>query len=385
MREEKRMKRQIVAVWIFLMAAVFFLGACGGGSGGGTSSSDDGTGTLRLSLVDAPGGSYQAVYVTIKEVQVCAAAQTEGDGDDECEWQTVGTPNETYNLLELVNGVMATLGQEDLPAGTYNQMRLLLSCTDDLSKSPVYPNYLIDMDDVIHELKVPSGCQSGIKLVHPFDIAENMFTELILDFDVARSVVKAGNSGNYLLKPTIKVIGTHDYVIVSGTVTADEGAPIEGASVTVWPSGTAASSPVKSTVTDEIGGYTLYLEPRAYTLVTAGVGYTPDCQILPTLETNQDYQDINFRLTSTGTVTVGISISGIEDGTEVNVSFRQALECFSQGERVETAFFTVTAGVETNVELSAGYYTVIASTGELSWVAEDVDFTSNSQLAITFE
>lgn len=126
------MKRQLVGAWIFLIAAVFFVGACGGGSGGGSSSNDSGTGTLAVNLVDAP-GSNKAVYVTIKEVQVCAAAPSEGDGDDDCEWLTVGTPEKTYNLLELVNGAMEELGQEDLSAGTYNQMRLLLSDVPDTS------------------------------------------------------------------------------------------------------------------------------------------------------------------------------------------------------------------------------------------------------------
>ena len=62
------------------------------------------------------------------------------------------------------------------------------------------PNYVILEDDSVHELKVPSGYQSGVKIVKGFTINENGTTEIILDFDAMSSVVEAGNSGQWLLK-----------------------------------------------------------------------------------------------------------------------------------------------------------------------------------------
>ena len=41
---------------------------------------------------------------------------------------------------------------------------------------------------------------------------------LILDFDASRSVVKAGKSGKWLLKPTIKVTGTVNNATFTGAV-----------------------------------------------------------------------------------------------------------------------------------------------------------------------
>ena len=58
------------AKWIILMIPIVFMWACSGGPEGGPSQDSD-TGTLYLSLIDCPAESYQAVYVTIKEVQVC--------------------------------------------------------------------------------------------------------------------------------------------------------------------------------------------------------------------------------------------------------------------------------------------------------------------------
>jgi hypothetical protein len=47
--------------------------------------------------------------------------------------------------------------------------------------------------------------QSGIKLIHQFDVAADERVDLLLDFDACKSVVKRGN-GTYALKPVIKII-----------------------------------------------------------------------------------------------------------------------------------------------------------------------------------
>ena len=80
---------------------------------------------------------------------------------------------------------------------------------------------VINSSEEKYELKIPSGLQTGIKIIHGFDINENQTTELILDFNASKSIVKAGASGKWLLKPTVKVLNTEDYSIISGTITDD--------------------------------------------------------------------------------------------------------------------------------------------------------------------
>ena len=395
------MKMTKTAPWIFLTILIAFLWGCGGGSGGsaGFSTGSGDTGTLSLSLVDAPGGEYQAVYVTIKEVQVCHATfpcdPEDSDSDCGCQWETVATLNQTFNLLELVNGVMAALGQKDLDAGTYNQMRLLLHDVPDDSLNLLglphpFPQYLIDMDDQEHAMKVPSGYQTGIKLVHPFEIEPNRTTELILDFDVAKSVVKAGNSGKYLLKPTIKVIGTYFREVVSGTVSNSEGDPLAGARVVAWHQDQDGHwSTVMSTFTDDTGGYTLYLDSGAadepmstdYKIVAIADEYEPECRIV-SVEADQTYPDIDFVLEPATVVSVTGTITGVDlsDGEEpdpvVQVNFSRDLAC-DPGEPVEVA--SIPVGPDDNseymfsIQLPAAAYTVTASTPGLETLSQDLD------------
>ena len=81
------MKNNRAAPLIILATLILFLWSCGGGgsSGSTTSSTSSGSpGTLSLTMVDAPGGNYQAVYVTIKEVQVCMRTSVScGEDDDD--------------------------------------------------------------------------------------------------------------------------------------------------------------------------------------------------------------------------------------------------------------------------------------------------------------
>lgn len=392
------MKISRQAIWIMIIAAAFFLGACSSGGGGGSDGTGT-TGTLSLNMVDKTTQEYAAVYVTIKEVQVCMETGDSGDDDAECEWKTVETLNKTYNLLDLVNGVMAGLGQKELEPGIYNQMRLLLLDTPDGSLNingheHPFPQYLIDKDREVHEMKVPSGYQSGIKLVRQFEIVENLTTELILDFDVARSVVRAGNSGRYNLKPTIKVIGTYSRAVVSGLVTADGETPValQGALVSAWQVNEDDTLSVAAdTYSDENGAYTLYLnlggdfelDPKEYTLVATAEGHEPDCLSI-TVAADGTYPGTDFYLVPVPTVTVSGTITGTLDtdplpelAPVVTISFRQPGLCLPDA--VEAAFTTAsddgneaTADIfydssdgsfqySYTIDLPAGVYDVVAS------------------------
>jgi len=183
-----------------LLGSLALLAGCGGGDSDTTATAS--TGTLKLSITDAPACGYDHVFITVKEIRVHQSVDAV-DGDQG--WQTIPVIDapRRIDLLELTNGVLEELGQAVLPAGKYTQMRLLLADNDDipLANSIV----LSDSKDEI-PLKTPSGQQSGIKMNVDITVEPNTVADFVLDFDACKSVVKAGSSGQYLLKPVISVI-----------------------------------------------------------------------------------------------------------------------------------------------------------------------------------
>lgn len=213
--------------------------ACGGSSSGGS-------GTMSVRLVDGPIAGYQEINVNIQSVEIS------GHGG----WITLGTPNKTLNLLSLVGGVSETLAAgTTLPAGRYQQMRLVLGSGNTVKLA----------DGTVHDLTVPSGLQSGIKLTVSFDVAAGTTKDVWIDFDAAHSiqVVQAGASGQYILRPTVRAYDKVATGSISGTLTdAATASGLAGAMVYAEVLD-GAGNPVisRSTVTDANGAYTLDLLP----------------------------------------------------------------------------------------------------------------------------
>jgi hypothetical protein len=361
---------KVPKLWALIASSLFIvmLAACGGGG----ESSSSSTGTLSLGLSDATTAEYNAVYVTIEEVQVHM--------DEGGSWQRVASPNKTYNLLELVNGVREQLGITELETAHYTQMRLIIGKSPDdtinlLSESHPYANYIIDNADTYYELKIPSGYQTGIKIVHGFDITENQTTELILDFDACRSVVQAGNSGKWLLKPTIKIASLEDFSIINGTVTDDSDAGIEGALVSaqIFNGGTTETKDddeliiQAATITDSNGEYKLFVTPGTYNLFVYAEATVPDFRKVSTTtgEVLEGPTAENFTLTDspTGTVSVDVSIMGADDEQYATLSFRQEANCADcdEYEKIEIKAINVVNGSTYDTGLPVGTYSLAAS------------------------
>jgi len=175
------------------LAAASLLSACDWEGG----SSASGQGTLSVSLTDAPACGFDQVNVTVSKVRVHKNADA---SENDAGWSDIVLSQPTrINLLDLTNGVLQTLGQTTLPAGHYTQIRLVLDGSDPLANS-VLPSGGTEV-----ALATPSALQSGIKLNGQFDVAANSMTDIALDFDACKSVVKRGNGG-YDLKPVISMI-----------------------------------------------------------------------------------------------------------------------------------------------------------------------------------
>jgi hypothetical protein len=290
---------------VFLTGILAFtLTSCGGSSGG------ESTGTLSLSLSDAPASDYSAVYVTVAEIQVHRTGEGEG------RWETILTPNTTLNLLTLTNGRTASLGVAELPVGSYTQMRLILGDTPDsttniLGHTHDYPNYFIDSGANIVPLVVPSGYQTGIKIIRNFEVQAGQRVGLILDFDAGRSIVQAGSSGKWLLKPTIKIIDTVNVYALSGIVTDGSDEPIPGAMVTAQTYNASTGVTIfQGTITSSElgheGEYLMYLPYGTYNIVITKDEYNTASE---TILLDEDTPDVDFSLTSATMEYIGLALA----------------------------------------------------------------------------
>jgi len=382
-----------------MLSIVFILGfiSCSGG-GGSSSVGIVETGTASVSLVDSASEDYAAVYVTIRDIQFHLG----GNENSSKSWKSIEESVEypiTVNLLELVNGVRLDLGLVELSAGHHTQMRLIIGDEAEqdtiniLSQAHPHANYVIidkdpgdAIDPEIHELKVPSGDKTGTKIVGGYNIAADQTTELILDFDACRSVVQAGKSGQWLLKPTIKMGETSEYSIIKGQVTdgditEPETRGLEGVLVSAQQFDSEASDAkdeviVKaSTLTDENGFYSLFVEPGDYNIVAFRSDKNPVFEKVTVLSGQvlapENGNAVNFGLTTSsenGWIVGTVTIPGADTSEQyATLSFRQNAKCSAcePDEKVEIKVLNVLNGQAFNPEppdpLPAGDYSLVAS------------------------
>lgn len=249
--------------WATVTAAALAVAACGGGGGGSSDAASGSEGSLRLALTDAPACGYDEVNVTVVRVQVNKSGTADaGDGG----WETIELAQpKRVNLLELTNGVLEELGSTRLPAGAYQQLRLVLASND--STNPM-ANSVVPTGGAEVALDTPSAQQSGLKMNVNIQVAANQTADLVLDFDACKSVVPRGMSGRYNLKPVISVLPR---VAVAGLAVEGylAGAPLAGAAVSLQQAGTVA----RATVADSNGRFVLSPVPAGtYDLVITAEG-----------------------------------------------------------------------------------------------------------------
>jgi hypothetical protein len=140
-----------------------------------------------------------------------AAADQNVDAPSSGGWQTIATPNQSFNLLAYQHGTVATLGQASLASGTYSGFRLII----DPTKSSVTLKSGRTLTATSSPgVTFPSAAHSGIKinLAQPVLVSAGGTTTLLVDFDVNNSFVLRGNSidqNGLLFKPVINATVTN--------------------------------------------------------------------------------------------------------------------------------------------------------------------------------
>jgi hypothetical protein len=177
-----------------------------------------GFGTMNVRMTDAP-GDFQHVNLVVTQVSArlqnadTTSAETDSSGGG---WIVLNNTAATYDLVTLQNGTFTTIATNSIPAGRYTQLRLKIGTGS-----------TVTVDGTTYPLEVPSGEQSGLKLVGNFDVPTNGVLDVALDFDASRSIVATG-AGGYILKPVVKVLATRAAGAITGTLSP------AGIPATVW-------------------------------------------------------------------------------------------------------------------------------------------------------
>ena len=194
------------AVTCILMLA--YLAACGGG--GGPADAPDKQpqfGRMTLRITDSPVAHAKRVVVqfTGLEIKPHNAAQPE----------VFDFAPRQVDLLALDGGGSEILlADELLPAGEYEWIRLKVNAGRDGSDS------FIELDDGSrHPLFIPSGNQTGLKLIRGFVIGAGGTHNFTIDFDLRKSVIHPPGLGEpYLLKPVLRLVNNLEVGNIAGTV-----------------------------------------------------------------------------------------------------------------------------------------------------------------------
>jgi hypothetical protein len=177
--------KSLIAALLIVPALIF--SSCDGDN----ASELDGTGTARLEATDAAvdADNITGVFLSVDEAQFIANGQVRNS-------ITFDSPEE-FNLMDFQNGNTHFLGEAELQAGAYQEVRLILT-----SSSQAYVEFA---DQTKSQINVPSGSTSGYKIKGDFEVLVDGTTELVADVDLRKALVKRGN-GEYNLRPTARLI-----------------------------------------------------------------------------------------------------------------------------------------------------------------------------------
>ena len=178
------------------------LGIPGCGGGGGASS---GT-MMNLSVGDAPVDGAEKVVVVFSGVELVPNS---------------GNPvtinfaaPRTIDLLNDSSTASALLFSQPIPPGDYGQVRLLVNADGDPGNS-----YIVLADGSMHGLLVPSGAETGLKLVSGFSVPSSGVVDYTIDFDLRRAIVcPPGQAPACLLKPVERLVDNTSVGNIQGQV-----------------------------------------------------------------------------------------------------------------------------------------------------------------------
>ncbi len=160
------------------------------------------TGDFRIKLVDAP-GAFDQVNIVVRRISVHRASAGPSFG-----WTVISEDVATYDLMQLRNGISATIVSATLPSGAYDGIKVLFG-----------PSNVME-DGFERTVEVPAAIDAGALIEVDFVVEEGALIGLTFDMDLSRSIRKNAE-GRYELRPVIRVQRTDLAGSIAGAVVPD--------------------------------------------------------------------------------------------------------------------------------------------------------------------
>ncbi len=300
----------------FSFGVLMLLASCGGSESQSTNNFSGGKGAISISVTDAPIDSSSKVVVEFSGVSI----KPENGEAIEFTFDEA----RSIDLLSLQGNLSESLLEnETIPAGNYNWIRLHVNAEDD----GILDSYIETESGTQLELYVPSGSQSGLKLVRGFTVAAGGLTDFTVDFDLRKSIVKAPEkSGSSVkLKPTLRLIDNVMVGSISGTIDANmiieacDNPALEMGAVYVYTGADVTPLDVSGANTDPLTTALVSFDGETYGY-EVGFLITGEYTLAYTCDAAQDDPELVDELEF-------IAVEGItvEEGTEVFLDFTSML------------------------------------------------------------
>lgn len=219
------------------------------------------SGTLIVKITDAPFPSdmVEEANITIDLVTLKKSGVTINESEMESDLTSMSDTTtfiilseetQTINLLDLSNGVTQVLSENEIHAGDYNEIRLhVVNAGIKLKGGREF------------DMKVPSGNTSGLKIkIKPtIQIAEGMYDEVLIDFDVSRSFNAIGNDHSkkgikgFHFKPVVRGVNMTITSRISGIVSDTSGVNVQDALIYLF----SGEDTITSALSAEDGYYAI--------------------------------------------------------------------------------------------------------------------------------
>ena len=200
------------------------LAGCGG-SGAGSDPVVDGMGTLNLSVSDAPIDA-EKVCIKFDGVQLKKA-------DDSPPFDIDFIDPVVINLMANQGAVSETLVSTEVEAGNYQWIRLMVDAatgngagagdtgSNDPDCDPMSNgSYLVTKTNELYNIRIPSGDQTGLKLIKDIVIPVNGSGNYTAEWDLGRSFIAPPGfgTGEAMMKPVVKLVANNEVGTLFGAV-----------------------------------------------------------------------------------------------------------------------------------------------------------------------